>query len=1169
MCASETPVTQAIERIIGILPGWTKAKEAENAELVVLHHEDGFALSPDMLRFYHEVLGTRLVVVDTATHKPYTSNSACGNGDHNWLFNVTDSAKVIPELLEWVQQPYNPFGGTGKVPTAGDCRNLVASALTASNLGSLRDFIQKDWAHFFEANDCAAFYFSLLRICQNQAEIEHDWSKNLDQELFASANSAEKEFLTKQRQKRFRECCEDIRKSLASRILPPSNDCAAILLIDDKPEEYLELLAKIQKSFLFDEYKIWVLKLDDERQAFVNFLTQYRSAEHTTEFVRERIAELKPKLADANGQFETGEQKTILELLPTVRFILVDQLYCQKNEEAEFLGPAIVRGISRLLRDFPRARDGSTNTLPEIVALSRAEDPGVIQQALRAGARDYALKSRLLALPGVLANVQRAVSEPPRNLHRNFRALYQLPNETIGLLQAVKIPRQRLHRAEKETGQKPLPGSLEIAKLLTILPKPDLHVHVGSCMSPQFLVVASLIGLLKHPARNVNANGVFAGVLATIDAFRKGAELDLVEELTPSKKKQNEMRAVHKGNTWICRVANLILGHLVHNLDTTEEDSESYTVLRAALHSELGVPDFLPKKAAKSKLESKPPLDLALFALRHSKSVNRAWKRDDLIRIYLLSLASSYTGEGGEKPTLAFLKKNFDFLSLFEGTARWDADAWDETRAFFYEAEVKSGANPLLQINETVPTVTQFRKSGWRWNPGFTLPFALEWPVQNAPCDFEASGPDPEKQPIEYELATGLRSTNLVDYLQGCEFSGAEHLRHPFLIHLYAQQMLLDFIRKGVFYTELKGSPDGFVNEKCGFEFPHVCRCLVEAFTQAQEVAWDVYQGSRMQPASNVPSGGVQDTAWIGDILGSRYAYHGLLNVFRSESDGTVSGNKAHGSCLGKRLPCKVSLIFVGKRHKSTREMILEAAAAAVMRPSGEQPVANARDFVDKEMRRCRVVGFDLAGREYDCPPELFADEFSRLSRLHIPLTIHAGENAPAKFIEDAILLLQAKRIGHGLALAEDQSLMTRVREDRVCIELCPICNHQTSHFTPPGRQSHGRPYPLKEFLEHGIYVTVNTDNPIISYTNMVKEYFQASYAYDKHGLSLWDALRIMRMGYVCSFLHLPERRAMIEMVEQYLFDLFSSEGALDCLRRLASFQTERCESHGNATPLV
>ena len=163
-------------------------------------------------------------------------------------------------------------------------------------------------------------------------------------------------------------------------------------------------------------------------------------------------------------------------------------------------------------------------------------------------------------------------------------------------------------------------------------------------------------------------------------------------------------------------------------------------------------------------------------------------------------------------------------------------------------------------------------------------------------------------------------------------------------------------------------------------------------------------------------------------------------------------------------------------------------------------------------------------------------------------MTVHAGENASADFVEDAILRLGARRIGHGLSLIEDPELVRRVREQRVCVELCPISNHQTSAFGKPG-DPRERQYPLKEYLRTGLLVTISTDNPIISDTNIVREYFQASYACG--GLSLWEALRIMRMGFVASFLSLHERRAMLEIADQHLFDLFSTGSVVRELQQI------------------
>ena len=150
------------------------------------------------------------------------------------------------------------------------------------------------------------------------------------------------------------------------------------------------------------------------------------------------------------------------------------------------------------------------------------------------------------------------------------------------------------------------------------------------------------------------------------------------------------------------------------------------------------------------------------------------------------------------------------------------------------------------------------------------------------------------------------------------------------------------------------------------------------------------------------------------------------------------------------------------------------------------------------------------------------------------------------------VLDLRAERIGHGLAVAEDRALMNRVRENSVCLELCPVSNYQTNQFHADGRQ-----YPLKMLLENGNPVCINTDNPSVSGTNIIKEYFQAAFAYtDRERFSLWDALAIMRMGFVHAFLTLPERRAFLELTDQIIFDLFTDEATIERLRALAMVQT-------------
>ncbi|MCM3746668.1 adenosine deaminase [Paenibacillus pasadenensis] len=129
------------------------------------------------------------------------------------------------------------------------------------------------------------------------------------------------------------------------------------------------------------------------------------------------------------------------------------------------------------------------------------------------------------------------------------------------------------------------------------------------------------------------------------------------------------------------------------------------------------------------------------------------------------------------------------------------------------------------------------------------------------------------------------------------------------------------------------------------------------------------------------------------------------------------------------------------------------------------------------------VVGVDLAGDEAGYPNELHEEVFGLANQLGLPITIHAGEAAGACSIRCAVEKLHARRIGHGVRLREDAELLQLMSEQRIPLEMCVISNVQTKAV--PSMESH----PIREYLDGGLAVTVNTDNPTVSATNQTREY--------------------------------------------------------------------------------
>ena len=156
----------------------------------------------------------------------------------------------------------------------------------------------------------------------------------------------------------------------------------------------------------------------------------------------------------------------------------------------------------------------------------------------------------------------------------------------------------------------------------------------------------------------------------------------------------------------------------------------------------------------------------------------------------------------------------------------------------------------------------------------------------------------------------------------------------------------------------------------------------------------------------------------------------------------------------------KVNLILCIMRHHPVSE--------------GFEVVELAQNFVD-------VIGIDIAGDEYNFPLTPFKQVFAKAKKLDIPFTIHAGEARGAESVWTAVNL-GAQRIGHGVRANEDKKLLDIIKKRKIVLEFCPISNYQTSVLNDFSE------YPIKQFLNMGIKVCLNTDNRTVSNTSIEKE---------------------------------------------------------------------------------
>jgi adenosine deaminase len=169
------------------------------------------------------------------------------------------------------------------------------------------------------------------------------------------------------------------------------------------------------------------------------------------------------------------------------------------------------------------------------------------------------------------------------------------------------------------------------------------------------------------------------------------------------------------------------------------------------------------------------------------------------------------------------------------------------------------------------------------------------------------------------------------------------------------------------------------------------------------------------------------------------------------------------------------------------------------------------------------VVGFDLAGGEFGNPAFLHKAAFDYAFEHGLRCTCHAGEGDGAQSVADAMRTCHAHRIGHGTRLIEDPALMTEVKAAGVAIECCLTSNVQT-HATRSFDV-----HPLRQYFDAGLKVSLNTDNRLMSGTDLVTEYGLAA----KHLNFTFDELcALARGGFENAFLPEAERAVLLARVD-------------------------------------
>ena len=95
----------------------------------------------------------------------------------------------------------------------------------------------------------------------------------------------------------------------------------------------------------------------------------------------------------------------------------------------------------------------------------------------------------------------------------------------------------------------------------------------------------------------------------------------------------------------------------------------------------------------------------------------------------------------------------------------------------------------------------------------------------------------------------------------------------------------------------------------------------------------------------------------------------------------------------------------------------------------------------------------------------------------------HAGETTGPETIWTSLGELGAERIGHGTSAAQDPRLLAYLADNRIPLEVCPSSNVATRAVASLAE------HPLPRFVEAGVIVTINSDDPPMFGTTLNREY--------------------------------------------------------------------------------
>jgi adenine deaminase len=171
------------------------------------------------------------------------------------------------------------------------------------------------------------------------------------------------------------------------------------------------------------------------------------------------------------------------------------------------------------------------------------------------------------------------------------------------------------------------------------------------------------------------------------------------------------------------------------------------------------------------------------------------------------------------------------------------------------------------------------------------------------------------------------------------------------------------------------------------------------------------------------------------------------------------------------------------------------------------------------------ILAVGLDSSEIGHPPAKFQAVYERASEAGLLAVAHAGEEGPPSYIWEALDLLRARRIDHGVRCLEDERLIERLVDEQIPLTVCPLSNVKLRVF--PDLRSH----PLERLLERGLLVTVNSDDPAYFGGYVGDNLQEVAAALDLHREQV---IALARNSFIASFIPDEQKRAHLDELDRF-----------------------------------